>query len=289
MSEAGPEALASDPDYKPYDGRNLSYAGTFPGSVRGDIIRAIEWLTGKATLMRLVREFERTGQAPGQSFWGRCLELLEIDLLTPPAEIAKIPAEGPVVVAANHPHGLVDGLVLAELVGRIRGDFKILTRSLLTSVPQIQHHMLPVAFSHEPDSQRKNVKMRSLAMKHLESGGVVILFPAGGVAAAPSWRSPAREEDWNPFTSKMLLRSDALVVPVFFPGENSRWYQWAHQVSVTLRQGLLLHEIVHAMGKPQKPVIGDVISREEIGDWQSRDAFAFMEWLRGRTLSLRED
>ena len=86
----------------------------------------------------------------------------------------------------------------------------------------------------------------------------------------------------------MLLRSDALVVPVFFPGENSRWYQWAHQVSVTLRQGLLLHEIVHAMGKPQKPVIGDVISREEIGEWQSRDAFAFMEWLRGRTLALRE-
>ena len=84
------------------------------------------------------------------------------------------------------------------------------------------------------------------------------------------------------------MRTDAVLVPIYFPGENSRWYQWAHQFSVTIRQGLLLHEIVHAMHKAQKPVIGDVIGRDEIEKWRG-DKVKFMEWLRGWTLSLRED
>lgn len=280
-------ALAEDPEYVAYDGRNLSYAGTFEDPWKANVIRTLEWLTGKLTLMRLVRRFERTGRKPGQSFWGKTLELLDIRLLTPDEQIRRIPATGPVVVVANHPHGLVDGLVLAELIGRVRTDFKILTRSLLTNVPDIQYHMLPVAFPHETDSIRKNLEMRRLAMEHLKDGGVVVLFPAGQVASAPSWFAPAVEADWNPFTAKMLLRSGARVVPIYFPGQNSRLYHWANLTSPTLRQSLLLHEIVHAMHKPQKPVIGPVVPAAEIAA-RGGNTTEFMAWLRARTLALAE-
>lgn len=277
--------LVEDPEYVPYDGRNLSYAGTFDDPWKAATIRVIEWLTGKLTLMRLVRRFERTGRKPGQSFWGKTLDLLEIELRTPEEQISRIPATGPVVVIANHPHGLVDGLVLAELIGRVRPDYKILTRSLLTNVPDIGYHMLPVAFPHEKDSLRKNIEMRKLAMEHLQDGGVVVLFPAGQVAAAPSWMAPAVEAEWNPFTAKMILRSDAQVVPIFFPGQNSRLYHWANLLSPTLRQSLLLHEIVHAMRKPQSPVIGNVIPRERIDGFSGKTT-DLMAWLRAETLAL---
>ena len=281
------EPLESDPNYQSFARRNLSYGGTFPNSVRGEIIRAIEWVTGKATLMRLVRQFERTGRRKGQSFWGKALELLDIELLTPDEQIRHIPESGPLVVVANHPHGLVDGLVLAELVGRVRQDFKLLTRSLLSYVPEIQYHMLPVAFSHEEDTVRKNVAMRKLAMDHLRDGGVIILFPSGQVANAPGWRVPVEEAEWNPFTAKMIVKSGARVVPIYFAGENSRWYQWANLVSATLRQSLLLHEIVHSMHMPQKPVIGEAIEPEEIKS-RSTNGKEFMFWLRQKTLSLKE-
>ncbi|MFN3641609.1 MAG: lysophospholipid acyltransferase family protein [Gemmobacter sp.] len=280
-------ALAENPEYVAYDGRNLSYAGTFEDPFKANLIRAIEWVTGKITLMRLVRRFERTGRKPGQSFWGKTLELLDIRLLTPDDQIARIPPTGPVVVVANHPHGLVDGLVLAELIGRVRSDFKILTRSLLTNVPDIQYHMLPVAFPHETDSIRKNLEMRRLAMEHLKDGGVVVLFPAGQVASAPSWLAPAVEADWNPFTAKMLLRSGAQVLPIYFPGQNSRLYHWANLTSPTLRQSLLLHEIVHAMHKPQRPVIGPVVPPEDIAA-RGGNTTEFMAWLRARTLALAQ-
>jgi len=274
-------------DDQPYDGRNLSYSGTFTNPFKANSIRLIELLTGKLTLLKLVRQFEAAGQVDNFHFWKRAIDLLGIDLKTPDDQIANIPREGPVVIVANHPSGLVDGMILAELVGRVRQDFKILTRSLLTNVPIIQYHMLPVAFPHEPNALRMNLAMRKVAMEHLKQGGVIILFPAGQVATSPGWFDDALEADWLPFTAKMILKSQARVVPIYFPGQNSRWFQIANKVSITVRQGLLLHEIAYAMNKAQKPVIGQPIERAEIDPW-AKDPRGFMAHLRKTTLGLRE-
>lgn len=274
-------------DERPYDGRNLSYAGTFTNPFKANTIRVIELLTGKLKLLKLVRAFEAAGPVEDHLFWRRALDLLNIDLQTPPEQIARIPKEGPVVIVANHPHGLVDGMVLAELTRHVRQDYKILTRSLLTNVPIIQYHMLPVAFPHEPNSVRSNLAMRKKAMEHLADGGVIILFPAGQVATSPGWFGRAVEPEWSPFTAKMILKSKARVVPIYFPGQNSRAFQIANKLSITIRQGLLLHEIAYAMNKPQKPVIGPVIEREQIDPW-AKDPRGFMAHLRELTLGLKE-
>jgi putative hemolysin len=181
----------------------------------------------------------------------------------------------------------VDVMILADLVSRVRQDYKILTRSLLTNVPIIQYHMLPVAFPHEPDAIKMNIAMRKLAMEHLKDNGVIILFPAGQVATSPDWFGPALEADWLPFTAKMILKSKAKVVPVYFPGQNSRWFQIANKLSITIRQGLLLHEIAYAMNRPQKPVIGPVIDRDQIDPWVD-DPRGFMAHLKKTALALKE-
>ncbi len=277
--------FTDDPDYQPYKSKQLSYGNTFPGSYQGTIIRIIEWFTGKLTLIRLIRIYESTGRFPNQTFFSKALELLQIDLLTPQEQINKIPRTGPVIMVANHPHGLVDGLILAEFCERVRKDFKILTRELLNTIPEIQDNLLPVAFPHVEDSVKQNIAMRKVAMEHLAAGGVLVLFPAGQVASAPGWFEDSVEATWNPFTAKLIRRSNARIVPVFFPGENSRWYHWANLISPTLRQSLLLHEIAHSMKKPQNPIIGDPIEREEINDFKGNTE-EFMSWMRARTLAL---
>ena len=82
-------------------------------------------------------------------------------------------------------------------------------------------------------------------------------------------------------------RSRATVVPIFFPGQNSRWYQVANRMSSTLRQGLLIHEVVHALNKPQAPVVGHPFDATEIREWESNPR-GFMGWLRDRTLALKD-
>ena len=273
-----------DPD-TPYDRKKLSYANTFTNPVQRNTIKTLELLTGKLRLLRKVRQFEKMGIPVGQPFWKQALDLLGINLLTKQSEITKIPKKGSLVITANHPHGLVDGMVLAELIGKVRTDYKILTRSLLTGVKQIDQFMIPVPFDHEENALKKSLEMRKSAMDHLENGGVVVIFPSGKVASSETMFGDVVEGDWNPFTAKLIQKSGANVVPIFFPGSNSRIYQIANQISATLRQGLLIYEVVHAMNKPQKPLVGSLIKQDEISPWKS-DPRGFMRWLRERTLSL---
>lgn len=275
-----------DPDYVPYKKQKLSYANTFTNPFKVGIIRVLEWCTGKIKLLRLIRQFEREGVVSGQAFFTRALQFMQIDVLTPVEQIAKLPATGPVIIVANHPHGLVDGLVLAELIGKVRQDYKILTRSLLTGIPEIEDFMLPVAFPHEKNSQRLNINMRKEAMAHLKNDGVIVLFPAGVVACSETMFGPAIEAEWNPFTAKMIQKSGASVVPVFFPGRNTRTYLIANKISATVRQGLLLHEVVHSLKKPQTPIVGDPIMPDEMDEW-AKNPRGFMAWLREKTLALK--
>ena len=276
-------------NFTKYDRRSLTYANSFDSPATALTIRTIEWFTGKLSILRMIKQFERRGAPTGQPFWRAALDTMGIDLETPDAQLEYIPREGPVVAVANHPHGLVDGMILADLIGRRRTDYKILTRALLTGIDEVAaSYMIPVPFPHEPDAQRKSVEMRAKAMAHLKEGGLISVFPSGVVASSDSMFGPVIEREWNVFTAQMIRRSGATVVPIYFPGANSRWYQVANRLSPTLRQSLLLHEVVHSCNKPQKPVVGPPVPADKMAMLQS-DPRGFMAWLREHTLSLGRD
>lgn len=285
-ADEGANPDASPDTLRVYDRRSLTYANTFESPLKRAAIRAVEWATARHAILRRIRAFERRGPAKGQAFWRAALDVMGIEVATPEGQVARIPPTGPVVLVANHPHGLVDGMVLAELVGRVRADYRILTRSILTGIDEsASSFMIPVPFPHEPDAQGRMVAMRARATAHLAAGGLLALFPAGVVASSLSLLGPAVEAEWNVFTSKLVRVSGASVVPVRFPGANSRAYQVANRLSPTLRQGLLLHEIVHAMDRPQAPVVGHPIPPAELAH-RLGDARALAAWLRARTLAL---
>ena len=277
---------ASEPTY---DRRSLTYSETFDSVTKRTVIKTIEILTAKWKIIRRIRRFEKLEQPKGQAFWAATMKVMGSDLKTPQEQIENIPAEGPVVLVANHPHGLVDGMILADLIGRRREDYRILTRSLLTGIDEsAAKYMISVPFPHEEEAQKKMLEMRNAARDHLANGGLIALFPSGTVAASESMFGPAIEAEWNVFTAKLIRTSKAAVVPMFFPGSNSRWYHMANHISATLRQSLLLFEVAHAFDKPQKPVIGEAVPPEEALE-RCKNPRAFMEWLRARTLALKEN
>jgi len=291
LTETTPKSPRPDhgTDVQPrvHDRRGLTYSGTFESPIKRGVIKTIEWCTGKIKVLRMIRKFERCGKVRGPEFWRTVIEIMDIDLLTPQSQLENIPKTGPVVVVANHPHGLVDGMIMAELISRVRPDYRILTRAFLTDIDEeAGQYLIPVPFPHEPDAQAKMVEMRKQAMAFLNEGGVVALFPSGVVASANAMFGPMVEDEWTLFTAKMIRTSGARVVPLFFPGANSRWYQMASQISATLRQSLLIYEIVKACSKPQKPILGTPFDDEEVKE-RLKDPRACMAWMRDVTLNLK--
>jgi hypothetical protein len=122
-------------------------------------------------------------------------------------------------------------MILANLIGRRRPDYRILTRALLTGLDEsAASFMIPVPFPHEPDAQAKMLEMRAAAMSHLEQR----VDRAVSVGCRGGFRNDVRSRDRR--RMERLHRQDDPQVrryggALLFHGSNSRWYQIANQIS----------------------------------------------------------
>ena len=268
-----------------YDRAELTYANSFPQFGKRIFIKTIETLTARFQLLYHMRHWENNPNKDPH-FWTSVLDEMSVKITTPLKQLENIPATGPIVVVCNHPHGLVDGVVLAWLLSKRREDFQIITRALLNGVEVAEKNLLSISFPHEEDAVRKNLQTRKEALTNVRNGHCIGVFPAGTVSTSKTAFGPVVEADWGKFTSKLVLQTDAQVVPIFFQGSNSRWFQIANRISDTCRQSLLMFEIKHAFHKDQCPIVGKPIGRDVL-DKYKRDPEGLMAFLRAETLKLK--
>jgi putative hemolysin len=130
-----------------------------------------------------------------------------------------------------------------------------------------------------------NLQTRKESLRYLSQGGAIGVFPGGTVStAAKPFRQPM-DPGWRGFTARMIAKSDATVVPIFFDGHTSRMFQIASHLHVTLRMGLLIKEFAKRVDTPVRIVIGEPIPRDQI-DARSGDTKALMDYLREQTYAL---
>lgn len=238
----------------------LSYAAYFNDPLKRMLVRAVERVTGQPKLARLYERY-RAGELGEAGFFEAAIQLLELTLLFDAARLAAIPADGPLVIVANHPFGVLDGLVISWLAGQRRRDFRVLTNSVLDAVPEAKPFLLPVDFAGTREAAAANITMRKAALAHVKAGGCVIVFPAGGVSTTPGPFDPlAVDDDWKPFTAKLITHGRAAVTPIFFEGQNSRLFQIASHLSLELRLALVFREVRRRMGKTLTVGIGETLS-----------------------------
>ena len=264
---------------------NFSYADPSMPPVKRGLIRLVEAATGQRTLHRLYMANRRHGIA-GESFFAAAVRSLAIDVRHDGAALAAIPAEGPVVVVANHPYGVLDGIVVSWLIQQRRTDFLVLTNAVLLRAPEIAAHVLPIDFAPTEEALRTNLASRAAARRHLDAGGCVVVFPAGGISTAPDrlGRRRAIDGPWQPFTAQLIQRTRATVVPICFEGQNSRLFQIASHLSPVLRLSLIFHEVRTRIGTAMRVAIGAPIPFEALPALADRQALA--DHLRDLTYGL---
>jgi putative hemolysin len=253
----------------------FSYATASDPLVKRGLIRLVEKATGQPRLKRLYVH-NQLYPRPSESFWQAAVRSLALDVRYDAEALARVPKTGPVVFVANHPYGVLDGIVISWLVEKIRSDFVVLTNAVLMRAPEVRNYILPIDFSETEEAQRTNLASRAAARARLEKGGAVVVFPAGGVSTAPDrlGRKPAVDARWQPFVGQLIQRAKASVVPVWFGGQNSRLFQIASHVSLTLRLSLIFHEVKTRIGACLPVAIGAPIAFDDLAAIRDRQTLA---------------
>ncbi|MGD9239435.1 MAG: lysophospholipid acyltransferase family protein [Desulfobacterales bacterium] len=249
----------------------LSYADPTDPIIKQVIIRTIEFLSGKRKLARIYATLMDVIE-DDHDFWRLSLKLLDVELEFDQRQLAKMPSNGPLVIVANHPFGVLDGLAICYLTAQIRAEFKVLAHAMLCRDRRLDPYLLPIEFSENRKAIRTNVRARQNAAAALQRGKAVIVFPSGGIATAPTPFGAAVDLEWKTFVAKVLKQSEAAVVPMFFHGQNSRLFQLVSQVSLTLRLSMIMHEVCNKIGQRLRVTIGNPLPFAELYDNDDRQA-----------------
>lgn len=264
----------------------LSYSSVDDPLVKRLLIGTIEHATGRKRLERVYSEI-KAEQPNSAQLWDLMLEKLELFPNYDTAQLEKIPREGPIIFVANHPFGVVDGVILGYLASRVRSKFCVLVNEVLCREELLQPYFLPIDFRDTRAAQQTNINTRNETLRRLKSGEALAIFPAGGVATSPKLWGKAEDLDWKRFVIKMIWQTKATVIPVFVHGQNSRLFQVASHLSMNLRLSLLLHEVKNKMGKQLYLDIGDPMPFEQLSNIKDRQEL--LDHLRVATFNLQQE
>lgn len=271
------------PKIKAYDGHKFTYTSPHDSKLKQWVISTVEYLTGRDYLQNIYNQLHEEDPDP-YKVWGSALKKLNIGMDYDASQLDKIPSEGPVIFVANHPFGVVDGVIFCHLVTRKRKDYFILVNEVLSREPIMKGHLLPVDFRGNEEALATNLQTKELTTKRLNDGQCLIIFPSGAVGTSKFIFGSPKEFQWRRFICTRIHETKCTVVPLYFHGRNSRLFQFVSLFSMNLRLGLLLHEVMNKRGKTIKIEIGDPIAYSEMEKYEDRQEL--IEFLQERTLSL---
>lgn len=264
--------------------RDITYAYSASSKSGRAMIRLMENTTGRLGLIKRADGYEHE-VAQGRDFWAVMVERYGLTLDVIGGALSNIPKTGPLILIANHPYGILDGLMMGHILSRTRGDFRILAHQVFRKAEDLNKVILPIDFAETKEAMKVNLQTRKDALDYLGQGGAIGIFPGGTVSTASKPFAHPMDPGWRGFTARMVAKSDAVVVPLYFDGHTSRLFQIASHLHYTLRMGLLIKEFRKRVGTPVRVVVGDPIGRDVL-DPLAKDSKAMMDFLRKATYEL---
>ncbi len=189
------------------------------------------------------KEFQRFGERypnlHGLDFIEQALRYLSFACDVCEDELEHIPAQGPVVIVANHPIGSLDGLALLQIISRVRSDVKIIANQLLNQIKPLEGLLLPV------DNMNGNTPRQQISAihDHLSKNGALIVFPAGEVSRLHL--HGVRDGKWNHGFLRLASQHRAPIVPVHLSGHNTWLFYGASLLCKPLSALLLVREMMY--------------------------------------------
>lgn len=236
---------------------------------------------------KINRIYSHISDFKGIAFADKLLSHLNVQCCYNPADLEYIPKEGALIVVANHPFGAIDGLIMLSVIGKIRPDIKVLTNFLLSYIPNLEEEFFPVnPFTSKPGLKSSLAGLK-LAMEHLQSGGVLVLFPSGEVSSNNNKERVVKDIEWQKSIIKLIQNVEVPVLPLFFSGQNSALFHFLGKIHPMLRTVRLPHELSNKKNKNIIIKIGAPVSVTSIKEYDSVKDLG--DYLYNRTYALEGD
>lgn len=201
-------------------------------------------------------------------------------------DLAKVPKTGPFILVANHPLGAIDGILMTKIISEIRPDFKIMGNFLLEKIRPMEPYVIPV---NPFGGERRNIRSSSTgmrgALKHLQEGGCLGMFPAGEVSNKNNEYREVRDKKWENTAMKLIKTAKVPVIPMYFHAKNSpRFYSLA-RLHPDLQTLMLPSEMMRDREQPIRTRIGRPVPVKVLEDFETPDELG--EFLQNKIYMLQ--
>ena len=257
-----------DPQFRSYlrEPPRISYTNPDDTWLVRHFVSSIEILLGRNKIEAVYNNL-KDEQFNLTTFFSSALKETKITAKYDLEKLQAVPKTGPLMFVANHPFGVVDGIVLCDMALRVRGDLRIMLHSLLCQDSQLAQFFLPIDFQETKKALKTNIRSKQLALEFLSQDIPVLIFPSGMVSTADKFGfGTVRDAPWTTFAAKIIREARATVVPIFFHGQNSRKFHVASHIGEPFRMAMLVHEAINKFGKTVEIEIGEPLTWERLAD-----------------------
>ena len=225
-----------------------------------------------------VRMADELAPLPGQMAMDYVSRLLSLDLDV--SGIDRIPRSGAVIIAANHPTGIADGVAVYGAVTRVRPDIAIFAnRDAIRVNPRLSEFLIPVEWREEFRDRTKMRETLKISSRAFREGRIVVMFPSGRIAF---WRDgKLNERPWLTSAVTLARKQNVPILPVNVQSRNSGLFYWFANWNTELRDMTVFHELLNKRGKTFRLSFGKVIPPERFSDG---DAGAVTERLQAHVV-----
>lgn len=251
------------------------------GNVGGSIVAKLVMYIMR--LNKINKLYSNVYDEDPEAFLDRLIEALGVTIEINEEDLLRIPKEGPFITISNHPFGGLDGIILIKLLSKIRPDYKVMANFLLRKIVPIKDYFLAV----NPFEDRKNISSASgikEALRHLEEGKPLGLFPAGEVSSYKADSNNIEDKEWGLSVLKMIKKANVPVIPIYFKGSNSLLFQLLGLIHPMLRTVKLPSELLNKKNRIIRLRIGNPISPEIQNSFT--DIMQYGKFLRAKTYLL---
>lgn len=248
----------------------------------------VDWFIRFISLDKVNDIHAHNAATPGPQFVHGLLNDLDIKLKIDNEQVLDHLPEGAFVTVSNHHFGALDGIILINLIASRRPEYKVMVNMVLNYIWAMRPNFIAVDAMASDDPKKKAVSMAGIreVIKNVRAGKPVGFFPAGAVGKV-NWRGRLQDREWQPTVIQLIEKLKVPVVPIFFHGSQSWWFNFLGVVCWQLRTFRHPAEVFRKRGKTFHITVGDPITVEEQMAHMGSEK-EFSDFLRRRTYELRD-